>query len=39
MISTRATGTPSWMVSITVVAAPSIDANPQTAVEIASGRP
>ena len=39
MISIRATGTPSWMVSITVVAAPSIDANPHTAVEIASGRP
>ena len=39
MISTRATGMPSWIVVMTARAAPSIEANGQTAAATASGRP
>ncbi len=35
----RATGMPSWMVWITVAAAPAMDSNGQTAARTASGRP
>ena len=39
MISMRATGMPSWIVWITVFAAPAIDSNGHTAARTASGRP
>ena len=35
--SIRATGTPSWIVAMTVSTAPLIDSNEQTAAETASG--
>ena len=37
--STRAIGMPIWMVKITVLTAPFIESNEQTAADIASGMP